>query len=182
MMTEREVCLDRRVSFASGSYSGGNTSWTLPYPVVGDVGGVRLDTGAELALSRTGSVVRAAGNLSSVPVVLGIKYTFVCVPTPVYAAEQGAPDRRARLVLRNVKFWLSGTRHLQATLTVPARPPVTLGVSWDTPVEGQALEVPLHAQNVDATVELHTDGPFPVRIGSMDWDGRTYPLAKRQLP
>lgn len=182
MISESVVCLDRRVVNPPAVEAGGGTTWTLPFPVAvdgseGRVAVVRLDTETELAVTRPSpTTVRAVGSFGSAPVAIGIAYNWRYVPTVIYMKNyRGETDRRAKLQLSYVRPHLSGTRSLDATVSVAGRAPVTVTLRDSTPDEGQQLNIPVFSDSRAAVIELSSDAPWPVRIGTLGWDGQYSP-------
>lgn len=189
MINESVVCLDRRVVNPPSVVAGGATTWTLPYPVAvdgseGRVAVVCLDTESELTVTRpSATTVSAVGNFAALTVAIGIAYNWRYVPTTIYYKNsQGQYDRRAKVQLSYVRAFLSGTRALDCTVTVKGRAPFTAQLRDSTPDEGQQLSVPVFADSKTAVLELNSDAPWPVRIGSMEWEGQYDPRTTTSVP
>lgn len=189
MISESVICLDRRVLNVVGVEAGGGTTWTLPYPVAvdgsqGRVAVVRLDTEVELPVTRpTSTTVRAVGSFSAAPVAIGVTYAWRYVPTTIYMrSEDGKTDRRAAVRLSTVRAFLSGTRSLDATVAVKGRTLKTIQHRASVPDEGQTLTVPVYAESKSAALELTSDSPWPIRLGSLEWDGQYDPTSTTQVP
>lgn len=183
-LPESAYCLDRRVVNPPASFNGASTSWSLPYTITAGRATVcLLDTGEELACTQAGSTVTAAGNYAGRPVAVGIVYDFRFTPSTIYPrGDDGMPDRRAKLTLRVLKAHLDGTRALSCTLAVPGRTPYTGTVRWDDPPAGQQFVFPVLATHTDAAIEFHSETPFPIRIGSLEWEGQFHTFATRRTP
>lgn len=189
MISESTVCLDRRVVSPPAVESGGSTTWTLPYDVAvdgseGRIAVVRLDTATELTVSRpSASTVSAVGSHSGAPVAVGIAYTWRYVLSTIYMrGPDGRIDRRAVLRLGYVRALLSGTRHLNGTITAPDRDVCAVVIDDPAMAEGQQLTLPVFADSKTATLELSSDAPWPVRIGALEWDGQYDPTTATQVP
>ena len=184
-------CLDRGLTLNTGTTGSGYTEWTLPYPVAtdssqGEVVVCRLDTGAELVVTRPSTtLVRTAdAALGSTPVVIGIRTSFSVDLTRLYyrrAKRDGTMDvdTRARLALHDVLLVLDHTRAMSATVRRTGYADYTATFSGSSADTAQKFRVQVSADASTVSITFGTTSPYPARVASYEWEGLYNPRAAR---
>lgn len=176
------VYLDRRVSSTSGSvsssYSGGYTTWVLPYDVALD----GSDGLPAVAVERTGEApmvfrlgaaneVSVLGDYTGEVVQLGIRYTTTADLSTFYVRDRnGNADERGRLQLRWLRLHYADSTELTVTVTQPGRAPSTYTMALSDLGAG-TFNVPLLGLNSDTTIQLSVSGPGAFFLTSYEWEG-----------
>jgi len=175
------ILLDRSKVFTSGSLSGGNTDWTLPYSVATDdsegvVQVVRNSDGVILTTTRpSATTVRATGDYSAVSVTIGLRYEFRSQLSTIYfrsADYTGIPraDSRKRLQLQRVRFLHEDTYKYDVLVQGSERSEVSYSFSSSSPDSGDH-KAPVLSNNELVTITLQSLYPLPCWITGMEWEG-----------
>lgn len=179
---EKVLYLDRRVAGdspgVSVSYSGGQTTWTLPYLVdlsqtEGVLVVVRTDTNELLpAQTRaTENSVRAPGDHTAVPVYIGILYRSSYTINTLYLRDgEDSPETRGRLQLRYLNVQYGPSTDLTVRVDRQGRGYTDLPVSHAAAKAG-TVTVPVMTQNTQATIEIYNETPGGCAIAGLDWEG-----------
>ena len=126
-------------------------------------------------------------------VIVGYKYNFeVTLPDTFYRvdADMKLSDYTARLTIARYKFslGLSGVMSFKVTskgrsewTNVEPVADANYYLANDIPlVEERIVTLPIHQSNLNFTLKLYNDSPFPVSVGSMSWEGHYSPRFYRR--
>ena len=184
-----QIHLDRRVSL-TGVYDAANnwTTWTLPYQEPGDMSVVlgaafSSQAGALLTTTRpSSSTLRATGNYSSSPCIVGRKYTMRYRLSEQFVKDaKGVAITGGKLKLRRMRLSYANSGYFRAEVTPKAREtysyPFTgkvLGSSQlligATPIESGAYSFPILSGSEDLTVDIVNDTHLPSIFQAIEWD------------
>lgn len=189
-MNPKAAFLDRRLEGTSLGVamvaSASSTTYTLPYAVAvdgseGELIVVRQDTGQILSSSRPApNQIRADGNLTGVPVYIGILYDFLYIPTRIYLrSEGGTPEQTGRLQLRYLDVRYSESTDLSVTVGSTGRSDHMQVIDIPEPDTG-FLHLPVMAQNTQTSLTISDRSPGALRVVGLDWEGFISTRAKRQ--
>jgi hypothetical protein len=195
--------LDRQVtdstSGVSSAYSSPTTTWTIPYSVATDqatdgyLAICRTDTNVWLnpvvpplpgvTVTRPASnqiAVAGLGNLTSVPILIGLLYSMSYELSTIYFRNQkGGADQRGRLRLG----YLNISYEPMTDMTVIVTPQGRSSYSYvfndptaqqsDSPgdLEIAPFRVPIQCRNEDATIVISNNTPGSTRLVAFDWEG-----------
>ena len=126
-------------------------------------------------------------------VIVGFKFNFeVTLPDTFFRMdqEQKKSDYTARLTISRYKFslGLSGVMSFKVTskgrsewTNVEPVADANYYLANDIPlVEERIVTLPIHQSNLNFTLKLYNDSPFPVSVGSMSWEGHYSPRFYRR--
>lgn len=180
----------------TSAYSAPTTTWTIPYTVNTD-----QVTQGHLTISRTDTAtwfedaaqavnagvtvtrpannkiaVSGAGNLTAVPVLIGVLFNASWELSTIYERDQNKQaEQRGRLRLGYFHFAYEPMTNLTATVTPQGRSPYvyvfydpTAGAGMD---EVKPFTIPIQARNEDSTIVFSDSTPGSFRIVSYDWEG-----------
>ena len=191
--------LDRKVTNTTpgvtSAFGGSTTVFTLPYNVNVDQttqghltiartdtnvwfedmaqavnAGVSVTRGSSNTLSVTG-----AGDLTAVPIVIGIIYTSSFALSTIYQRnQQGGAEQRGRLRLGYLNVSYAPMTNVTVTVTPQGRSPYQY-VFYDPTAQNDAPEnypwhVPLQCRNEDSTIAFSDSTPGSFRIVMLDWE------------
>lgn len=195
--------LDRQVTNStpgvSASFGGSTTTWTIPYSVATDgsqgtlticrsdtntwFGDALQPVNSGVAVTRPASnqiAVTGAGNLTAVPVLIGLLYPMTWELSTIYFRNQkGGADQRGRLRLGYIEFSYEPMTDVTITVTPQGRSPYSYVFHDPTAQQFQApadleiapFRVPVQCRNEDATIVLSNNTPGSTRIVAWDWEG-----------
>jgi hypothetical protein len=160
-------------------YSGGHTTWTLPYEV-----NVDQSTDGELSVYRTDTyvkqtVVRPAANqirvenanLSAVAVRIGVLYTTSIQLSKLYRRnDDGSADKTGRLQCRYIDFHYHDTTDFRVKVTPAGRSTYTYPLAQQSPDDGD-LRVPVMTRADTATIVIEQVTAGGMRLSGFDWEG-----------
>lgn len=189
-------------SLAAPSFSAGNTTYTLPYPV-----GVGASFGASVrapgagaysegyppgVISTGASTVTLSGDWRGVPLWLGFRYASSFIPTRIYKRGQdGKPERSGRLNIQRIKLDLNKASYLRAEVTVKGRAMRSLAYSGFTADDAYAhlneppdqqphvFSVPVAGKAEDVLLRLVSDTFLGFALTGFEWEGLWNPRAQR---
>ena len=174
-----EVLLDRRFG-ATGVFSGGNTTWTLPYSVAtnGSEGVVQVvqSDGTVIPTTRpTATTVRAVGDFSADAMTIGLRYEFKGQLSTIYlrnADYTGIPraDARKRLQLQRIRFLHDRTYKYDVLVKGTERSVTTYPFAASV-ADNKSLRVPVLSNNELVTITLQSLYPLPCWITGAEWEG-----------
>lgn len=142
--------------------------------------------GIRLPLESTGSGARILGNYTGCDLIVGRKYTFRYVFSPITLKQQAGnatkSDTLGRLQLRTMQVNFSDTGYFQSLVTPFGRSTKTFTYSGKTlglpsSTIGQVEldtgfhKFPVLSQNTEVSIELRSDAPLPAAFLSADWEG-----------
>jgi hypothetical protein len=191
------VHLDRKVTVPKASLSYDGTYTNIPVanlPGAISAGsweavvatGQPKKAGIRLPVEYTVSGGRILGNYTTCDLVVGRKYSFryvlspITVKTPVGNSQKS--DTVGRLQLRTMQVNFSNTGYFKANVTPTGRstyeyiysgktlglPSATIGtIDLDT----GNMKFPILSQNTAVNIELSSDAPLPCAFLSADWEG-----------
>ena len=126
-------------------------------------------------------------------VIVGFKYNFeVTLPDTFYRMDREGKmsDYTARLTVSRYKFSLGLSGVMSFKITSKGRTEWTnlepvadanYYLANDIPlVEERIVTLPIHQSNLNFTLKLYNDSPFPVSVGSMSWEGHYSPRFYRR--
>lgn len=175
--------LDRRVrtgfSGLTVTYSGGVTTWTLPYAVAvdGSEGTLAVYLESQRALQVTTrpsetQIAVAGADLSTQLVSIGILFPFTYVPSPPYLRDaRGGTDLTAKITLHHVIAKLSETTSVGSLVARKGRP-VNSQQSKTFKVPTKAdFKIPVHADRDEAQVIIKDTSPGGCVLAGLTWSG-----------
>lgn len=166
----------------------GTTTWTLPYAVAtdGSEGTVmvgRRSNGVLYTVTRptpTTVAVTGQGDLSSVPVYIGVRYTFRYKPTTLYLrAQNGIPETAGRLQIRYLDLFYKHTTDFTLTVAPTGRPSVDYIVDNGLTPTAAVLHVPVLCQNEEVELTITNTTPGPCALAELDWEGYVTTRSRR---
>lgn len=180
--------LDRRVTNTSlgvsASYSGGSTTWTLPYSVATDgsegvLAVIRQDTLEPLSVTRPApNQVRASGNYTGTAVYIGISYSMKYTLSTLYPRDQyNRALRRGRTTVSYLDVLYRG-EGMVVRVESPGRDEYTKELPEGAPEEG-TVRVPIHMKNTKATITVESVGAKFLAVSGFDWEGHHHNRAER---
>jgi len=126
-------------------------------------------------------------------VIVGFKYNFeVTLPDTFYRMDQEGKlsDYTARLTISRYKFSLGLSGAISFKMTSKGQSEWTnvepvadanYYLANDIPlVEERIVTLPIHQSNLNFTLKVYNDSPFPVSLGSMSWEGHYSPRFYRR--
>jgi len=126
-------------------------------------------------------------------VIVGYKYNFeVTLPDTFYRVDNDMKlsDYTARLTIARYKFSLGLSGVMSFKINSKGRSEWTnvepvadanYYLANDIPlVEERIVTLPIHQSNLNFTLKLYNDSPFPVSVGSMSWEGQYSPRFYRR--
>ena len=126
-------------------------------------------------------------------VIVGFKYNFeVTLPDTFYRMDQEGKlsDYTARLTISRYKFSLGLSGVISFKMTSKGQSEWTniepvadanYYLANDIPlVEERIVTLPIHQSNLNFTLKVYNDSPFPVSLGSMSWEGHYSPRFYRR--
>ena len=126
-------------------------------------------------------------------VIVGFKYNFeVTLPDTFYRVDNDMrlSDYTARLTIARYKFSLGLSGIMSFKINSKGRSEWTnvepvadanYYLANDIPlVEERIVTLPIHQSNLNFTLKLYNDSPFPVSVGSMSWEGQYSPRFYRR--
>ena len=196
--------LDRKItnttSGVTSAYNAGThtTTWTLPYSVntdqttQGHLTIARTDTSvwfedsaqavnAGLTVTRPAAnqiavTSVALGNLTAIPVVIGVIYTSSFQLSTIYQRnEKGGVEQRGRLRQGYLNMSTEPMTNATCTVTPQGRSPYTY-VFYDPTAQNDAEEIkpwriPVQCRNEDSTIAFSDSTPGSFRFILYDWEG-----------
>ncbi len=195
--------LDRQITNTTpgvtASYSAPTTTWTLPYSLAtdgsqGTLTVCRSDTntwfGDALQTVNTGVTVTrpaanqiavsGAGNLTAVPVLIGVLYPMTWELSTIYFRNQkGGVDQRGRLRLGYIEFSYEPMTDMTITVVPQGRSPGYSYVFHDptaqqfqapADLEIMPFRVPVQCRNEDATITVTNNTPGSTRLVGFDYE------------
>lgn len=171
--------LDRRMGEDSPGvtavWTASYTTYTLPFSVAvdgseGELVVARRDNLNLLSSTRpAANQIRAYGDLTGIPLWIGVLYDFRYEPARIYyRPEGGPPETRGRLQLRYVDLHLAAEGVPTIHLSLEGR-----GISdlVGMPVRDGRLHFGVHSQNTQASIEVSDRSPLPLALTGLDWEG-----------
>lgn len=173
--------LDRRLTNTSVgvsvAFSGGVTTWTLPYSVAtnGSEGTLVVCTTSPTALLTTtrpsATQIAAVGNYSAAAVYIGVTYQFRYKLSTIYHRDQyGKPQRRGRLTLRFMKLLYARASQLSLLISREGRAQEVCVKTHATPSDGE-FDNSVQALSDTTVLEVVCDGPGGCSLTGLDWAG-----------
>lgn len=187
-------------SGVSSVFGGGVTTWTLPYSITTD-----QVTDGYLAIARTDTnvwlnpvgglpgvvvtrpaanqiAVSGLGNLTTVPVLIGVLYNMTYQLSTIYLRNQkGGVEQRGRLRLGYVNISHAPMTDMSVIVTPQGRGSYTYVFSDPTAdVEVSPFRVPIQGRNEDLTIVIQNNTPGSTRLEAIDWEGE-YVVRSRQM-
>lgn len=181
--------LDRRLTDSSlgvtAVYDGVHTTWTLPYSVATDGSEGTLVVALQgslqiLTVTRpAANQVQATGDYHAQTVIIGVLYTFLFVPSPIYFRDtKGNPDTTAKLVIRRLTVQAEEStdlsvvvRRLQGTTTRYAK-----SQTRPAPME---FGFAVGARNDQVRIEISSSSPGALALENLTWRGEYFPRARK---
>ena len=191
------VHLDRKLSVDTSvlTFDGTHTlipAANLPGPITNGsweaivATGQPKKAGIRLPLIVNGSAAKILGNYANCDLIVGRKYTFRYVFSPITVKQQAGQatksDTVGRLQLRNMQINFSETGYFKTLVTPIGRSTKTyiysgktLGLSSATigqlELDTGKSQFPILAQNTGVDIEINSDAPLPCSFLSADWEG-----------
>lgn len=207
--TDYTPLLDRYVTLSAGAISynstTGLTTLTLPYstPLTVDVIASEAGSSAttlkniQYPATRTSSTtVTVAANLSGQTVIVGYPYTMLYEFSPFYIREAKGNGEivilDGRLQLRYLILEYHDTFYFKTEVSAAGRETSVMEFTGQTLGSEAAslgnlsfpsgtFRVPIMGQNVDTTVTLKNDSPYPCYFGSGEVLAQYYPKAAKRV-
>ncbi len=205
------TCLDGRITeaaLATPSYSGGNTTFVLPYASDSVIASVRhpaTTTYPEGYLPTIVSVVSSfdmssgglthitlQGDWRSVPLFFGIPYSSYFIPNKWYVVSaDGKPQHTGELTLRRLKVDVAAFSYLRAEVTIKGRPTRSFvyagtyagdtetGIGEPNVSEARTLTFSINGKAKDTTVKFINDTHLGFKMAGYEWWGEWTPRARR---
>lgn len=200
--------LDQR-AFNSGltiAYDGATdrTSYTLPYTLgAGEVAQVfataqsgEYEAGTELAQeSSSATTVFVNGDTSAVPVVMGIKYSFIYDFSPQYVrGSDNVVRQNGRLSLRHMNLRFDNTSYFNVEVTPTGRATWTAVHPGDfytakilqtqegqtdlAPVEPGEFRFACNGKSDEVNIRIVNDTPYPCAFTQAEWEAQYSPKTR----
>jgi len=185
------VRLDRKTSL-TGTYDASNdhTTWTLPYVYDGDMMAVKSGDwsareGTDITVTRpTTSTVRASGDYSDDPVLIGVPYTMTYEFSTQHVRENDGKQsvQSGRLQLRTMRVNYEDTGAFKIQVTPDTRDTyeyefngVVLNQS-NSKIEEVVLSdgtfrFPVQSKNDRVSIKILSDSYLPCSFQSAEWEG-----------
>lgn len=180
-MPSRTKYLDRRLTEAdvTVSYSGGVTTWTLPYSVAvdGSEGAVVVANQATDTIFGTTrpapNQVAKTGDYSGNAVYIGVAYLSMVEPGPLNIRDgQRTPQLNGRVTFTHMDVLVADTHAIEGYIRPSYRAPRAGGFIWSsTPITG-AMRWALHLRNTDFVFDLYTETAAGFRIMGLFFEGK----------
>jgi hypothetical protein len=169
------INLDRQVEL-TGTYSGGNTTWTLPIPdetldciVLGEQFGSQAGD-IKTPDSVNGATVTLAGDWSAGPVVIGRKYILTAKMTRPYIRDRrGFADADAWLQIREVTTYHHLTGAYQLRTVMPRRGDRVKEFEQDTLDDRGTYKARFNGNAQDMQIWIESDSPKPCTITGVEF-------------
>lgn len=185
------VRADRKTSL-TGTYdpASNTTTWTLPYAYDGVVHVVKSGSwperkGANITNYRTSNtVVKATGDFSSQPVLVGIPYNMTYEFSTQHVREKNGTQsiQSGRLQLRTMRVNYENTGYFKIEVTPTARPTYdyeftgvvlnqlgsTIG---DVSLADGTYRFPIQSKNDRVSIKLVSDSYLPCAFQNAEWEG-----------
>lgn len=173
--------LDRRLTELTAGvtvgFSGGNTTWTLPYQVAtdGSQGTLMVVLRSPLTILATtrpaSNQIRAVGDYRTLPVYIGVQYEFRYKLSRLFFRDSNeTPETNGRLALKFLDVFYRDTTGFDVVVTPVGRSARTLTVAFALPTEGQT-RVAIQSENKQTDIELVNSTPGVCSFTSVDWEG-----------
>lgn len=175
--------MDRRLRTGatglSAVYSGGVTTFTLPYAVAvdgsdGDLRVARESTQALVTSTRPSeNQIAVAGiDLTAEPVIIGVLYQFVYTPSPPYLRDsKGGSDLTARLTLHHIIAKYGETISIGSRVTRTGRPGVSKQMNvFTVPRKGDFI-IPIHSDRDEVQVSIQDSTASSLSLTGLTWSG-----------
>lgn len=199
ILDEDSILLDMGVQ-SSGlavSYTGGNTTITLPYAVASDADlenfravvtpsaeGTPGAGQAYAPTSRSGDTVTFANrDLRGIPLTLGLRFRFLWKLNPIYVRDKNlVAIQDGRLQLRYVSMFYNNSGPFDVHVTPEGRETYTakytnfiLGSSTSTlgalRLNSDKFRTAAYGEGDKVSIEVEAYTPWRVRFSSLEWDG-----------
>ena len=170
--------IDRQLAYnaagVSASFASGETTWTIPYEQASGLVVVRDSTGALIPTTQLSSTqvqtTGGAGDLTAVPVTIGVSYSLSYTLSRLYLRKLKGQDEVAetngRLSLRYLKVFSTNTSKFTVTVSGVDRSPYTY-----TNSAGDAeYRVPILMRNDEVTITISALGPLACVITGLEWE------------
>jgi hypothetical protein len=186
------VRADRKTSL-TGTYDSGTdtTTWTLPYTYDGPVHVVKSGSwperkGANITNYRDGihTYVRATGDYSAYPVIIGIPYDMTYEFSTQHVREKNGTQsiQSGRLQLRTMRVNYENTGYFKIEVTPYARQTYSyeytgvvlnqLGSTiGDVSLEDGTYRFPVQSKNDRVSIKLVSDSYLPCAFQNAEWEG-----------
>jgi hypothetical protein len=180
-LSERIAYLDRRVSSPAASYSAGTdtTTWTLPYDIAldGTEGELQVClTDTEVALTPTRPAlnqvaVSGEGDLSSRPVVIGVLYDMLYVPTvPAYRDRTGKIVTTGDLLIRRATVRYNEAAHVAVSVMRKGRRGI-LAEHTDSGTGQGEVKMPVNQMRPSVRLSISDRSASSCAIAGLVWTG-----------
>lgn len=180
--------LDRRLrgSELASVYSGGSTTWTLPYTVAafgseGTLVVANPGTGEVYPSTRPAAnqITVAGQDLTDTEVFIGILYTAYYALSTIYERDdQGRPKLNGRLTVRSLKLYQHDTTSLTATVRQGGRSDAATVYSSPTAAQ-DTVRVPVMGKNTDVDIAISDATPGSLTLSAIEWEGTQAPRSRR---
>ena len=181
--------MDRRVTLGtpgvSVAYSGGVTTWTLPYSVAtdgseGDLRVARIDSPALLTSTRpAANQIAVVGDYHLRPVYIGVLFPFLYVPSEVVRRDpQGNAYVGGRVQLIRLSAVYTETTNLLVTVKRSLRGATSAALATPRVTKGKLLSL-IQAWASEARTEISDLSPGAVALSSLVWEGKHYTEVER---
>jgi hypothetical protein len=163
------------------------TTYTLPFSVAtngseGEVVLWRTDTQVEVpSLRPTATTVTAVGNTTAIPIVMGIRYTFTAVLSPLFIrGSEGKVETTGRLQVHFVRLLSQDTTYVRATVTPVDSVTYTYTTSTIGTVAAYTVsQIPVMGKNEDTVITILNDSPRNTTYAGLDWESTYASRARR---
>ena len=181
------IYLDRLISTLNPAvsvvYSGGNTTWTLPFSVPTDNSeGTLVLVSGDDAVAPVGTIVTSSrpgattirhsgANYSIFEMYVGVLYSMDVEFSTFYPRNRdGGADTRGVLQLRGIELNIKQADQLSVTVTQPERTPVVYAATAKELSKGE-MRVPLLGNNEHTVLSMSSLSALGCRLLSLDWEG-----------
>lgn len=185
------VRADRKVSL-TGSYNSSNntTTWTLPYTHSGNVivaksGSWTSRKGTDISTTRpTTTTVKAVGDYSAQPVLVGVPYEFVYKFSTQHVKENQGNQSvlSGRLQLRTMRVNYENSGYFKVQVTPDFRTTNEYEVTGvilnqsnstleDVIISDGTFRFPVQAKNDRVSIQIVSDSYLPCSFQSAEWEG-----------
>jgi hypothetical protein len=170
----------------SSVYSGGVTTWTLPYSIAVDGSQGTLvvalaDTSTVLTSTRpvANKIAVAGADYTGRPVFIGVLYPFAMTLSPIYYRDtKGLPDTTAKLTLRRLRVLCSETTDV--ALSVQRTGAQNTSESRSQPRAGPLdFGTTVGARNDQVRIVLSNRSPGVCAVSGFVWTGEYFPRARK---
>jgi hypothetical protein len=185
------VRADRKVSL-TGSYnsSANTTTWTLPYTYSGNVivaksGSWTSRKGTDISTTRpSATTVKAVGDYSAQPVLVGVPYEFVYKFSTQHVKENQGNQSvlSGRLQLRTMRVNYENSGYFKVQVTPDFRTTNEYEVTGvvlnqsnstleDVIISDGTFRFPVQAKNDRVSIQIVSDSYLPCSFQSAEWEG-----------